>query len=167
MIARFWTLLGTGFEALPFRSEDFSNDLEVALALGVGYLQPEFAHYVFYEIASYPCWLVNFSAFRTRLLCVHLFIGFSDLLCTLLTETQIPKYPNHVLIPGICYRLEDVSCFFSYALSLVLETTVPTKDCSFRWRWRWVRMIFSLLCAIDAFLHVELFTLAGSPNGYI
>lgn len=53
----------------------------------------------------------EFSAFRTRLLCVHLFIGFSDRLGTLLTETQIPKYPNYVLFSGICYRLEDVSCF--------------------------------------------------------
>lgn len=94
MTARFWTLRGTGFEALPFRFEDFSDDLEFALALGVGNLQPEFAHCVFYEIASHTCWLFNSSAFRTRLLCVHLFIGFSDRLCTLLTEPQILKYPN-------------------------------------------------------------------------
>lgn len=64
----------------------------------------------------------EFSAFRTRLLCVPLLIGFSDRLCTLLTETQItqiPKYPNFVLISCICYRLEDVSCFLHSLCSVV------------------------------------------------
>lgn len=54
--------------------------------------------------------------------------------------------------------------FIFCALSSVLGTTVPTKDCSFRWRWRWTRMIFSPFCAIDAFLHVELFYTRWKPQ---
>lgn len=54
-----------------------------------------------------------------------------------------------------------IFCF----LSLVLDTTVPTDDRSFRRRWCSIRMIFSpFFGAINAFLHVELFTLARSPK---
>lgn len=50
--------------------------------------------------------------------------------------------------------------FIFCALSSVLGTTVR----SFRRRWRWIGMIFSPFCAIDAFLHVELFYTRWKPQ---